>query len=103
MKAVTLPTLHDISETIYPIIDKYQIQKVTVFGSYARGDATPDSDIDMVIDSGGLLHGFNFFIVWDEISKKLPVPVDVFEICEIRLGSALYKAIQEEGLVLYER
>lgn len=42
-----------------PILNKYQIQKSAVFGSYARGDHQKNSDIDLLIefkkDAGGLL------------------------------------------------
>ena len=96
-------TLNDISEYILPAINKYPIERVIVFGSYANGTATPKSDVDLLIDSNGNLDGINFFIFADEISKLLPVKSDVFEITEIMQPSPLYEKIMNEGVVIYDR
>ncbi|XMB78672.1 nucleotidyltransferase domain-containing protein [Streptococcus agalactiae] len=57
---------------IKPIADKYELSAVYLFGSYARGEADNQSDIDLAyyIMSHGESHGFlvclrrirNFFI-----------------------------------------
>ena len=63
-------TLEQLSEKIAPIAEKYNIPAVYVFGSYARGEATEDSDVDLLIqdkgsaikslfDLGGLYHDLN--------------------------------------------
>ena len=41
-----------------PILQKYRIKKASLFGSVVRGDATPTSDIDMLIDPP---HNFSLF------------------------------------------
>ena len=42
---------------IRPVAKKYNIDKIYLFGSYARGDATPESDVDLMIE-GGVFEGF---------------------------------------------
>lgn len=42
-------TTEEIAEISKPILKKYHIPKVYVFGSYARGDAKEDSDIDFFV------------------------------------------------------
>ncbi|MDR3294725.1 MAG: nucleotidyltransferase domain-containing protein [Clostridiales Family XIII bacterium] len=37
-----------------PIAIKYQLPTVYLFGSYARGEATDDSDVDILIDRTAL-------------------------------------------------
>ncbi|MBF7055189.1 nucleotidyltransferase domain-containing protein [Weissella confusa] len=37
-----------IAELIHPILDKYNIQKVVLFGSYAKGEASDKSDVDLL-------------------------------------------------------
>ena len=96
-------TLDNIRELVSPILDKHGVIQATVFGSYARGDATASSDVDIVIDSNGRLSGIAFFVASDEISKALPVPSDIYEKREIREGTALYDRIREEGVLLYEQ
>jgi len=46
-------TLHELRGIIAPIAEKYQIPAVYVFGSYARGEAAEDSDVDLLIDREG--------------------------------------------------
>ena len=96
-------TSNQILTTIKPILDKHSIEKVTVFGSYARGDNKADSDIDIVIDSGGHLKGIMFFVAADELSSLLPVKSDIYEQRELKPGSSLYNEIQKEGVVIYDR
>ena len=96
-------TLHQVVDILRPIFEKQGIDKATVFGSYARGDTTLTSDIDMVIDSNGKLKGIMFFAVSDEIAKALPIKSDIYEQREIIKDSALYNAIAREGVVIYER
>ena len=46
-------TQKQIAELVTPIAKKYRIPVVYLFGSYARGTATEDSDIDLLIDTKG--------------------------------------------------
>ena len=46
-------TIIQVKELIEPIADKYGLSAVYLFGSYANGSATEDSDIDILIDKTG--------------------------------------------------
>ena len=37
-------------ERILPVLERYGVQRAGVFGSYARADATSDSDLDLLVD-----------------------------------------------------
>ncbi|MCL2047258.1 MAG: nucleotidyltransferase domain-containing protein [Defluviitaleaceae bacterium] len=95
--------LDHIADILKPVLEKQGIYKATVFGSYARGNATPASDIDLVVDSKGGLKGIAFFIASDEISKALPIKSDIYEQREIKEGSALYNEILREGVTIYDK
>jgi predicted nucleotidyltransferase len=43
-------TIDQLKEKIAPLALKYRLAAVYVFGSYARGEATEDSDLDFLID-----------------------------------------------------
>ena len=45
-------TLEEIKEKVAPIAKKYGVKKMWLFGSYARGEADKDSDMDFLYDSG---------------------------------------------------
>ena len=47
-------TVEQIAQRILPVAQKYGLKAVYLFGSYARGEATPKSDLDFRIDKGQL-------------------------------------------------
>lgn len=46
-------TFQEIQSHVLPIIQKYRIPSMYLFGSYARGDATEESDLDFLVDTSG--------------------------------------------------
>ncbi len=55
---------------------KYPISRLGVFGSYARGEATEDSDIDIAVDITGPM-GLSFIQMADEIEGLFGIKTDV--------------------------
>ena len=98
-----MTTIDEIIRIISPIIYPSPVRRVILFGSYARGTNTPDSDIDLVIDSNGLLRGINFFALSSELARALPIEADIFEMREINPTSNMYDVITQEGVVIYDR
>ena len=46
-------TVDEIKRRVTPVAVKYRLAAVYLFGSYARGDATADSDVDLLVDLSG--------------------------------------------------
>lgn len=46
-------TIEQIRKAVLPVAQKYALPAVFLFGSYARGTATADSDVDLLIDTSG--------------------------------------------------
>ena len=44
-------TIDEIKERIAPLCREYEIDRAFLFGSYARGEATEDSDVDIRIEN----------------------------------------------------
>jgi predicted nucleotidyltransferase len=42
-------SLKDIREIVLQIVERFRPQKVILFGSYAQGKPTPDSDVDLLV------------------------------------------------------
>ena len=76
MKGECVYTLDQISERIAPVAKKYNIPKVYIFGSYARGEANPDSDVDLMIEVGNL-RGLEVIGALEEFKNVLNKPVDL--------------------------
>jgi len=86
-----------------PIFDDEPVYRAVLFGSYATGAATEDSDVDIVLDSRGELINIRFYGVLQDIADALEKNIDLFEIAEIRENSPIFDEIQTKGVVLYER
>ena len=72
-------TLDEIARRIRPVAEKYHLKAVYVFGSYARGDAREDSDIDLLVDlTGADLPGF-FAIggLYNDLEAALQKEIDL--------------------------
>ncbi len=70
-------TLPEIKSTVVPILKRYNARKAALFGSFARGEATTSSDVDILVD---LPSNTSMFILIDlktELEEKLDRPVDL--------------------------
>ena len=94
-------TVSDIVQMIMPIVRASPVRRVILYGSYAKGTNTPESDVDLIIDSNGELKGIDFFVLSAEIAKALPIKSDIFEYREIKPNSAMYNEIAKDGVVIY--
>ncbi|MBQ7702720.1 MAG: nucleotidyltransferase domain-containing protein [Candidatus Methanomethylophilaceae archaeon] len=52
MRRYKIYTPEEIAEIVGPIADEYGTGRIYLFGSYGRGTADKDSDIDMVVEPG---------------------------------------------------
>ena len=59
-----------------PWLEEQGIVNVRLFGSYARDDARPDSDVDLIVELSKPW-GFRFFGVEREWAERLGVPVEM--------------------------
>ena len=87
-----------VIEEIRILAEKYQIEKIYLFGSRARGDYHRTSDIDLAV-SGGDFDRFALDI--DEDTSTL-LKFDIVDLNRI-VHPELLDAIQKEGRVLYEK
>ena len=55
---------------------KFKVSKLALFGSYARGDQTPDSDVDILVEVDPSI-GLDFVTLAERIEKMLGVAVDL--------------------------
>jgi len=90
----------NIRRIVKPIAEKYRIQNVYMFGSYARGEATYSSDLDFLVYGGEQFKRTMIFAFAEELRKALEKNVDVFEINEINENSDFYHTIMRERVLV---
>jgi len=91
------------------IVQQFDPLKIILFGSYARGEATADSDIDLLVVLSELTHKRETTIAIRSILADLPIakdivvttPVEIAEYGDL-VGPILRPALRE-GKVIYER
>lgn len=90
-------TISKIKEIVKPIAEKYNVEEIYLFGSYARGEATKDSDLDFLVFGG---KSFKLTMIFEELREAFQKEVDVFEIHEVNTDSAFYSSIMKERLIV---
>ena len=83
-------SFEDIKKKILPIADKYGIKEVFLFGSYARGEANENSDVDIFCDSGNIKSLFVQAEMEDLLREKLKKDVDV-----VYIGSSMDETFEK--------
>ena len=89
-------TLEEITDVVAPIARKYAVCSIYIFGSYARGSATTDSDLDFLVVGG---EGFKPALVYamgEDFRTAFNKNVDIFEIHEVTVGSDFYNNVMKE-------
>ena len=94
-------TVAEIRQRILPVAQRYGVERIFLFGSYARGNAMPNSDIDLRIDSGAIRGYFMFAGFCRELEEALALPVDALTTGS--LSERFLSHISGEEVVLYEQ
>lgn len=94
-------TLPEIERILSPVFSEYPVKKAILFGSYAKGLAEPNSDVDILVDSG--LKGLSFFGLLEDVSTALDKNVDLLDISQIEPDSNIHLEIVKSGVVIYEK
>ena len=96
----TTLSLNEIVNIVKPIADKYRIREIYLFGSYARNEATNESDFDFLVYGGDNFKLTSIFAFSEELRRAFMKDVDVFEIHELNQDSEFYKNVMKEKVLV---
>lgn len=74
----------EIREKILPVLRRHGIKRAGIFGSVVRGEATPESDVDILVELDELASLLDFIGIKLELEDVLGKPVDLVEYVAIR-------------------
>ncbi len=96
-----MTTITDIIEAVAAIAPRYDIRAAYLFGSFARGDAAADSDIDVRLECGkGVGYG-ELLDIQEELESALGRPVEIVTNPLEFMRPAFRQRIQRDEVPLY--
>lgn len=88
----------EVIQEIRELAEKYNVQKVILFGSRARGDFKRTSDIDLAVSGGD----FCRFVLDVEEETQTLLEFDIVDL-DGTVQAELLESICKEGRLLYEK
>jgi predicted nucleotidyltransferase len=89
-----------IRKEVVSILENHGAKKVSIFGSYARGEQNQESDLDIIVEFSGKKSLLDIVGIEQELSDKLGIKVDL--LTEKSISPYLIDRIKKEMLVIYE-
>ena len=96
----TVYSIAEIKNIVSPIAAKHGVDRVYLFGSYARGEASPESDIDLRLDAGRIRGLFQLGGLYADLEESLDKTLDL--ITTGGMSQAFQTRIRHEELLIYE-
>jgi hypothetical protein len=93
--------IKELKKQITPALEKYGVRRASLFGSSARGQETPDSDIDILVELGEKGGLFTLASLKRELEQETGMEVDLLTYNSI--NPLLKKDILTDELSIYER
>lgn len=94
-------TIEELRNTISGIAVKHGVDRVDLFGSYSRGQATDHSDVDLLIGKGRIKSLFQLAAFRLDIEDTLNIPVDL--VTDTSCDTFFLNMIAKDRVMLYRK
>lgn len=95
-------TIERIREAVTKVGKKYGIKNAYLFGSYARGEATESSDVDIIIERGDIKNYNAFADFRYDLENELGTEdIDILTMDDVK--PRFYELIKKDQVALYGR
>ena len=91
--------IKDIRQKCSEIFDKYRVNFCYLFGSYAKGKAREDSDVDLLISAD--IKGLKFYGLVEDIRASLHKKVDALDVAQLKDNLELIEEVLKDGIKIY--
>lgn len=92
----------DISTAVSRVLAQYDVSEAYLFGSFARGEQTPDSDIDLRLVCGNTMTFGTLYEISHELEKELGRKVGIVTNPPEHMRPTFRKSIEQEEVRIYE-
>ncbi|MCL5103060.1 MAG: nucleotidyltransferase family protein [Armatimonadetes bacterium] len=96
--------LEELREKVLPVLLPWGVKRVAVFGSVSRGEETPESDIDILVElkepGQRPVIGLKWFGLEQELSRVLGRAVDL--VSAAGLSPYARESVQRDMVVIYD-
>ncbi|EFF67111.1 nucleotidyltransferase domain protein [Selenomonas noxia ATCC 43541] len=94
-------SIDEIRDKIRPICEKYKVEKVWLFGSYARGEAREDSDVDFYVKTAKEMRFLELGGLYADLEEVLGKEVDM--ITRIPEEYKIFKKyVERDEILIYD-
>lgn len=91
----------DISTAASRVLAQYDVSEAYLFGSFARGEQTPNSDIDLRLVCGNAMTFGTLYELSHELKRELGRKVEIITNPPEHMRPAFRKSIKQEEIRLY--
>ncbi len=91
--------INGIKEKCAKVFKDYQIDYCYLFGSYSKGKAKEDSDIDLLISS--TVKGLKFYGLVEKLSNTLHKKIDLLDKDQLVANPELLDEVLKDGIKIY--
>lgn len=92
--------IDDIVSACKKVLVEYDVEFCYLFGSYAKGNATEVSDVDLLICTQTT--GLQYYEMTERLRESLKKKVDVLDLKQLLNNETLLKEVLKEGIRIYE-
>ncbi len=90
-----------MKKIVQQVAKKYDVDHIYLFGSYAKGEATEYSDVDLYMESS--LFGLKYFEFIEDLREKLSKKVELLSNMTIKESSRIEEEIKKTGILIYKK
>lgn len=73
-----------LKQELIAVLKGFPIKKASLFGSFARGEDTPNSDIDILIEPDAAVSVFDLLRIEEALGKKFSRKIDLVEFAALK-------------------
>ena len=89
-----------IKDVVHEVLSEYEVEYCYLFGSYAKGNPTEKSDVDLLIS--GNVNGLKFYGIVEKMRERLNKRIDLLKVNQLENNIELLNEILKDGIKIYE-